>query len=124
MQDSEGAQLHEDLKVVDNGVMIYKGKHCNIDSYSAFWDNGKLSRTELLVYLLDNGITQVMTCGLAYDFCVGMTSLDSAEHGFVTYLIDDAVRGVAENSIEEMKAKLEGVGATIISSDQISNYLS
>ena len=42
-----------------------------IDSYSAFWDNHKLSCTELHSKLQDAGVTDVYVCGLAYDVCVG-----------------------------------------------------
>jgi len=122
-QGSEGAELHPDLNVVEGGMKIYKGQIPNVDSYSAFWDNGKLSRSELLGHLFDMDITHVFTCGLATDFCVGMTSLDSAEHGFDTFVLMDASRGVADESIDEMKAKMEKAGCELIDSSQIAEKM-
>lgn len=34
VQDSWGAELHKDLKVVDNAVKVYKGTNPEVDSYS------------------------------------------------------------------------------------------
>lgn len=124
VQESEGAELHPDLKVAENHVQVYKGKDCIVDSYSAFWDNGRLSQTILLEHILDKNITTVLICGLAYDFCVGMTALDSAGHGLDTYVMEDAVRSVAEESTVEMKEKLEKIGVKIIQSSEIPDIIS
>ena len=59
------------LQVVENAVFIHKGTNPDIDSYSAFWDNNKLSQTGLIDELTSRGITDVYVCGLAYDICVG-----------------------------------------------------
>lgn len=50
---------------------VKKGKNPDIDSYSAFWDNMKKSKTELLEELEKRHVTRVFVCGLAYDVCVG-----------------------------------------------------
>ena len=54
-----------------NASIIYKGSNPNIDSYSAFFDNGKLSHTEMEEFLRSNGVTDTYVCGIAYDVCVG-----------------------------------------------------
>ena len=51
--------------------MVRKGVNPDVDSYSAFWDNNKLSQTNLVSELTKRGVTDVYACGLAYDFCVG-----------------------------------------------------
>ena len=105
--------------MVDDAIYIYKGQSCHIDSYSAFWDNGKLSQTDMLRNLLEKDITKVYVCGLAYDYCVGSTAVDAAEHGFETYVIRDATRGVANETIDAMEKKLKKVGVFTISSDKV-----
>lgn len=100
-------------------MLIYKGHIPSIDSYSAFWDNGKLSQTNLLATLLQNNITQTFICGLATDFCVMYNALDSAEHGFKTYFIEDASRGVADDSIAAAKKKMIDKGVTILTTDKV-----
>ena len=50
VQGSWGAKLHPDvIQVTDENkfINVYKGTKSNIDSYSAFWDNNKLSETGL-----------------------------------------------------------------------------
>ena len=63
--------IYSSLQVVENAVFINKGTNPDIDSYSAFWDNNKLSQTGLINELTSRGITDVYVCGLAYDICVG-----------------------------------------------------
>ena len=108
----------------DNATCLRKGIHSTIDSYSAFWDNGHLSQTELFVQLIDRDITTVFACGLATDFCVAYTAFDSCTHGFQTFVIDDACRGVCDESIEGMKTKEKRNGIKIIESSDIEYKLS
>jgi nicotinamidase/pyrazinamidase len=71
--------LHPDLVVIDERTdkwkrkVVYTKKGCcpDIDSYSAFFDNGKLNKTPLNSDLKDLGVTDIYVCGLAADVCVG-----------------------------------------------------
>ncbi|ELT95024.1 hypothetical protein CAPTEDRAFT_144642 [Capitella teleta] len=123
VQDSWGARYHPDLKVVDRAIHITKGTNPDIDSYSAFWDNKKLSQTNLVCELTQKAITDVYVCGLAYDVCVGSTAVHSIEHGFRTVLIDDASRGVELADINAMKQKLIKTGAVIVDSDRVADMV-
>ena len=107
------------FKVDPSDTQIRKGKRGNVDSYSAFWDNEKHSNTDLFFTLLDNNITTCVVCGLATDFCVSYTSVDAAEHGFETYMVEDATRGVSFDSIESEKKKMVDAGVRIINADQV-----
>ncbi len=62
--------MHRDLIRVDNAIHVYKGTNPEIDSYSAFWDNMKLSKTSLDDQLKDRFVTDVYVVGLATDVCV------------------------------------------------------
>ena len=68
-------------------------------------------------------ITTVFACGLATDFCVAYTAFDSCTHGFQTFVIDDACRGVCGESIEEVKTKEKRNGIKIIESSEIDSIL-
>jgi len=57
-------------KVVEGSPFIYKGTNPEVDSYSAFFDNYKLSKTALISELQKAGVTDVYICGIAYDVCV------------------------------------------------------
>ena len=43
-----------------------------MDSYSAFFDNQKLSKTCLEELILKEEVTDLYVCGIATDVCVGM----------------------------------------------------
>ena len=72
IQQTAGADLHPDLIRVNNAIHVYKGTNPEIDSYSAFWDNMKLSKTSLDDQLKERNVTDVYVVGLATDVCVGM----------------------------------------------------
>jgi nicotinamidase-related amidase len=72
IQKTPGADLHRDLILVDNAIHVYKGTNPEIDSYSAFWDNMKLSKTSLDDQLKERFVTDVYVVGLATDVCVCM----------------------------------------------------
>ena len=80
IQNTPGAELHPDLKVLKPGetkttvIRVKKGSNSNIDSYSAFFDNCKLSETNLDKELKSLNITDLYVCGLAGDVCVGISS--------------------------------------------------
>ncbi|XP_066933530.1 nicotinamidase-like [Clytia hemisphaerica] len=123
IQESEGAELHSELNVKEDSIRILKGTHPQIDSYSAFWDNGRSTQTILFQEFIDRKITHVFVCGLATDFCVAYTAFDSNTHGFQTFVIEDACRGVCDESIEGMKTKEKRNGIKIIESSDIKDII-
>ncbi|CAH1267369.1 Hypp3735 [Branchiostoma lanceolatum] len=123
VQDSHGAELHPDLKVVKDHILIRKGLDPDVDSYSAFWDNMKKSSTPLVSELAKRHITDVYICGIATDVCVEFTSMDAIEHGFRTVLIEDACCGVSEEGIKETKTKLKKAGAILVQSAEVPDLV-
>ncbi|KAJ8679746.1 hypothetical protein QAD02_015533 [Eretmocerus hayati] len=119
VQDSWGAELHPKLKVLDRGVKVYKGTNPEVDSYSVFWDNKRLTETTLSAQLKRLGISDIYVCGLAYDVCVGATARDALKSGYRTILIDDCCRGVDLVDIEKTKATLMGDNGVIVTSSQV-----
>ena len=53
-------------------VIIRKGSHPHIDSYSTFFENDRTTPTGLAGYLRERGVTEVWLAGLATDFCVAL----------------------------------------------------
>lgn len=116
VQNSEGAALHCGLDAEKVDRRIRKGTESGIDSYSAFFDNGRKGKTELDSFLQENGVTDVAVCGLATDYCVKFTVLDALELGYAVNLLVDACRAVNLQPGDEQKAinKMRAKGATII----------
>lgn len=113
VQNSWGSQLDKDLIKVDNCINIYKGTLPEVDAYSVFWDNQRLNETKLARDLLSRHITDVYICGLAIDYCVSASAIDAAHYGFVTYVIQDACRGIDNVSIERSKAEMLNAGVIL-----------
>lgn len=115
IENTSGSKLHPELKPITNTVN--KGCDPEIDSYSGFFDNGKLKKTELDSILKSNNIEELYVVGLATDYCVKFTVLDALDLGYKVNLILEGCRGVnlspkdSSDAIEEMKSR----GANIIS---------
>lgn len=94
VEDTVGAALAPNLDTDRVRKIIRKGTEPEIDSYSGFFDNGHRKATGLDLYLKQAGVTETYVLGLATDYCVKFTALDSVELGFTTYVLADACRGV------------------------------
>ena len=75
VQQSWGAQLHSELKLHSKAKRIYKGVNPDVDSYSAFFDNKKLSKTCLEEIIRDENVSDLFICGIATDVCVGKNQI-------------------------------------------------
>jgi nicotinamidase/pyrazinamidase len=94
VQGTEGAHLCRDLDLAHAQLVLRKGYHMNVDSYSAFIEADGKTTTGLGGYLRERGIDSVYVCGLATDFCVAWTALDARNLGFAAVVIDDACRAI------------------------------
>lgn len=94
VQGSAGAEFHKDLLTLKADMIIRKGFRSSIDSYSAFFENDKTTKTGLTGYLSDRGVKAVVLTGLATDFCVCYSAIDAASEGFDVTLMTDACRAI------------------------------
>ena len=108
VQGSGGADFSA-LLIQENWLRVFqKGMNPEVDSYSGFFDNAKRGDTGLSSFLKANHLKRVFICGLALDYCVKFTAIDSVDEGFETFLIVDATRAVnvnptdGENTLKEL----------------------
>jgi nicotinamidase/pyrazinamidase len=94
VQGTEGAALSRDLSIPQAELIIRKGFHKDVDSYSAFTEADGKTTTGLAAYLKARNIERVFVAGLATDFCVAWTALDARKAAFETYVVEDACRGI------------------------------
>jgi nicotinamidase/pyrazinamidase len=94
VQGTSGAAFHPDLDLTKAQLVIRKGHHRDIDSYSAFLEADRKTATGLAGYLKERGFRKLHVCGLATDFCVAWTALDARAAGFDTTVIEDASRAI------------------------------
>ena len=97
IQGTQDAELHPDLNIPTAQLIIRKGFHSDIDSYSAFKEADQKTRTGLAAYLNERGIDTVYITGIATDFCVAWTAIDATELGFNTYVVEDATKAIDLN---------------------------
>lgn len=119
VQESWGAELHKELKVLHDSVKVHKGSNPEVDSYSVFHDNQRVSETTLNAQLRAKGITDVYVCGLAYDVCVGATASDAISSGYRTILLDDCSRGVDLKGIDSVKEVICSRNGVVVTSKQV-----
>jgi nicotinamidase/pyrazinamidase len=94
VQGTTGAELRKDLQIAHAELVLRKGYHREIDSYSAFYENDRKTHTGLTGYLRERGFTRVFIAGLAFDFCVRYSGEDARREGFDPVVIEDACRGI------------------------------
>ncbi|GBQ51860.1 nicotinamidase [Komagataeibacter sucrofermentans] len=106
---TKGAAFVPDLAQAHIGVVLRKGMQPDTDSYSAFEDNARASRTGLEGLLRGRGINRVFVVGVALEYCVAATARDAVRAGFATVVLTDACRSVA-HSVAEVQAALVSEG--------------
>jgi nicotinamidase/pyrazinamidase len=94
VQGTHDAALHKDLHLPHAQLIIRKGFHQQVDSYSAFMEADRTTTTGLAAYLQARGLRTAYICGLATDFCVAWTALDARAAGFDAVVIEDACRAI------------------------------
>ena len=120
VQNTTGADFADGLNAENGDCFVKKGAHSDIDSYSAFLEADRKTKTDLGVWLKSQGITEVFVCGLTTDFCVSWTALDAADEGFKVSVIEDASRGIDVNgSLDEARASWKKRGIKRIDSSEI-----
>lgn len=120
IQGTPGAAFRADLDVPKAELVIRKGYHRTIDSYSAFFENDHETPTGLAGYLRDRGFRRVFLCGLAFDFCVRYSAEDAVASGFAVSVIEDACRGIdLDGSVAETRRMLATLGVPLLAASAI-----
>jgi len=118
---TEGAALHPALDIPHASLIIRKGSHREVDSYSAFLEADRTTRTGLDGYLASRGITDVYVCGLATDFCVAWSAEDAVGFGFKATVIEDACRAIdLGGSLAQAYDRLDKAGVRRINSEYLA----
>jgi len=123
VENTPGAEFVPGLDTSRIDRVFLKGTDRDIDSYSAFFDNGHRKSTGMGDYLKERGVRDVYVCGLATDYCVNFTALDALKLGFNVHLIEDASRGVNLKPDDSANA-LDGIhraGGQIIRSESLED---
>jgi nicotinamidase/pyrazinamidase len=97
VQGTRGAAFHGALSITHAGLIIRKGMHRGIDSYSTLYENDRVTPTGLIGYLRERGLKRIFLAGLAFDFCVRYSAEDARRAGFDVVVIRRACRAIDLN---------------------------
>jgi nicotinamidase/pyrazinamidase len=123
VQGTPGAELVDGMPWHRVSAVIRKGADPRVDSYSTFrnnWDpDGRRPPTGLTGYLMERGITDIVLCGLARDYCVKWSAEDAAEAGFRVAVVWDLTRPVDPASDDDVMRALVRAGVKFARAEQL-----
>ncbi|MFG1358714.1 bifunctional nicotinamidase/pyrazinamidase [Xanthobacter pseudotagetidis] len=121
VQDTPGARFSAHVDIPHAQLIIRKGVHAAIDSYSTFYEADRTTPTGLSGYLKDRGIDTVYLAGLATDFCVAWSAVDAARHGFSTHVVEDCCRAIdLDGSLDKAWADMAAAGVRRVRLDDLA----
>jgi nicotinamidase/pyrazinamidase len=119
--NTHGAEFSADLDIPHAQLVIRKGYHKIVDSYSGFQEADRKTKTGLEGYVRERGFKRLFIAGLATDFCVHWTAVDARAAGFETYVIEDASRAIDTNgSLDEAWRAMTQAGVRRITTADIA----
>ena len=120
VQGTVDALFHSDLQASKAQLIIRKGYHDHIDSYSAFMEADRQTMTGLTGYLKERRINSVYIVGIATDFCVAWSAIDAVNFGFDCTVITDATAPIDVNgSLDKAMNDMADVGVRFATSKDI-----
>jgi nicotinamidase/pyrazinamidase len=120
VQGTPGAEFAPGLDVPQAELVVRKGYHRDVDSYSVFCEADRRTRTGLAGYLRERGIARVFLAGLATDFCVAWSAVDAREAGFDAVVVEDACRAIdTGGSLAAAWARMRGAGVVTARADRL-----
>jgi nicotinamidase/pyrazinamidase len=121
VQGTKGAAFRDDLNITRAELVLRKGYHREIDSYSAFYENDRTTHTGLAGYLRERGFTRVFLAGLAFDFCVRYSAEDAHREGFAAIVIEDGCRAIdLDGSAQATRDLFKKLGVRCINASAVS----
>lgn len=121
VQGTWGADFHDALHLPQVELVLRKGIHRTIDSYSAFVENDRRTPTGLAGYLRERGLRRLFLVGLATDFCVHFSALDGRAAGFETVVLLDLCRAIdLDGSLARALADMRAAGVQLTDSHALA----
>ncbi len=119
VQGTHGSDIHKDVDATRINHIVLKGQNPQVDSYSAFFDNNHLQKTDMDKILKEHGINTIYVVGLARDYCVRWTALDGQQLGYKTYFVWDATKPVDPSTNDAIAKELKDNKVEVIEAKEI-----
>jgi nicotinamidase-related amidase len=120
VQSTKGAELLPELDVGKVDHIVEKGQDRRVEMYSAFADPFRspcVAKSNLAKTLRDADITDVYVVGLAADYCVKYTAIDSAKEGFTTWVVGEATKAVDPSSLGAVYGEYKTASISVVGMD-------
>jgi nicotinamidase/pyrazinamidase len=120
LQGSANAALHAGVDQSKVEIIVRKGYHPDVDSYSAFFENDRRTITGLDGFLKARGFRRLFLAGLATDFCVAYSAEDASYLGYEVFVVEDACRGIGMplpgggTTVDDAKRRLAAKGVQFV----------
>ncbi|CAE6394871.1 unnamed protein product [Rhizoctonia solani] len=122
VQETQGCEIEEGVqkrleKLQKSGKVveyIKKGANIHVDSYSAFADNQYMAFTPLVRLVYTHQIDRLVVVGLATDYCVRATAIDSRKFGIDTEVVQAGIRAVFPENAATVLQELKSWGCSIV----------
>lgn len=115
VQGTQGAAFHAGLDIPHASLVLRKGFHRLVDSYSTFYENDHTTPTGLAGYLRERGLRRVFLAGLAFDFCVCYSAEDACRVGFAVVVVQDACRSIdTQGSADAARRSLAALAVPVV----------
>ncbi|MDR3535527.1 MAG: bifunctional nicotinamidase/pyrazinamidase [Acetobacteraceae bacterium] len=125
IQGSANAALHPGLEPGKIEMIVRKGFHPAIDSYSAFFENDRTTPTGLDGWLRQRGFRRIFLAGLATDYCVAWSAEDAARLGYDVVVVEDACRGIGlptapgRTTMDDARERLAAAGVRLVAAEDV-----
>jgi len=120
VQGTVGADFHPALDTKRAALIVRKGYHPLIDSYSAFFENDRRTSTGLGGWLRELGVRRVFVCGLAMDYCVHYSAIDARRLGFEVVVLLDACRAIdLDGSLAAALDTMRKAGVALVETESL-----
>jgi nicotinamidase/pyrazinamidase len=122
VQGTRGAAFHSGLDAPRAELVVRKGYHPTIDSYSALYENDRKTPTGLRRYLRERGFKHLFLAGIATDYCVAWSALDARRESFDVTVIADACRAIdLDGSLAKAMTEMHAADVRVIRSVAITD---
>ena len=120
VQGTVGAAFREDLVIPHAELVLRKGYHREIDSYSAFYENDRKTPTGLAGYLRERGFSPDLSRRPRLRFLRALFGGRCASRGFQIVVIEDACRGIdVDGSMAATRELFKSLGIRCIFANAI-----
>jgi len=115
IEGTHGCELHDNIIVKEDDIIISRGTLQKYDSNSAFYDAEDINKQTRLKYILQiNNIKELFFCGNGLERCIFSTIMDAYNYRYKCYVIKDAVSYMNKEKYEQNIKYLINLGLEFV----------